>query len=67
IPGIFSACNTVSLYESDPKENWMLQQIREKDGGADKCLRCGACEAACPQHLSIIEELQCAWGELNAE
>ena len=66
IPGIFSAWNNVSLYDLDPKTDWGLQQIREKDAGADKCVGCGACEAACPQHLSIIESLQTAWTELNA-
>ena len=40
--------------------------ILDKDGGADKCLACGACEAACPQHLNIIDSLASAWSELNA-
>ncbi len=66
IPGVFSAWNEVSLYETNPKDSWDLRQIREKGEGADKCVACGACEAACPQHLNIIAELQRAWGELNA-
>ena len=65
IPGVFSAWNEVSLYETNPKDSWDLRQIREKGEGADKCVACGACEAACPQHLNIIAELQRAWGELN--
>ena len=65
IPGVFSVWNNVSLYETDPKDNWDLRQIRAKDSGADHCVGCGACEAACPQHLPIIEMLQRAWGELS--
>ena len=64
IPGVFSVWNNVSLYDMDPSTNWDLSRIRENDNGADHCIGCGACEAACPQHLSIIESLQTAWTEL---
>ena len=66
IPGIFSVWNNVSLYETDPKDSWELRNIKSKGNGADNCIGCGACEAACPQHLSIIDSLQTAWKELNA-
>ena len=65
IPGIFSAWNNASLYDTDPKTDWNIRQIREKNNGADHCIGCGACEAACPQHLNIIESLQTAWQEMN--
>ena len=65
IPSIFSSWNTVSLYDIDPKHFWELNRIKESDSGANKCVGCGACEAACPQHLSIIEKPQDAWRELN--
>ena len=65
IPGIFSAWNNTALYNTPPASNWNLQQIKEKDEGANRCVACGACEAACPQHLDIIESLQKAWQELT--
>jgi len=65
IPGIFSAWNNFSLYNADPKTDFGLRMIRERNAGADNCVGCGACETACPQHLSIIDGLQQAWQELN--
>ena len=65
IPGVFSVWNRVSLYNADPATDWALRQIREKGAGADNCVACGACEAACPQRLGIIEGLKSAWSELN--
>ncbi len=64
IPGIFSVWNNVSLYNIKPEHDWAFGQIKSKDAGADKCVGCGACEAACPQHLGIIEGLRTAWNEL---
>ena len=65
IPGIFSAWNDVSLYGVDPAEHFGLKNIRKNGEGADNCVGCGACEAACPQNLSIIDSLQEAWKELG--
>ena len=65
IPGVFSAWNNWSLYNTDPKTDWMFNMIRNNNSGADNCVGCGACEAACPQHLNIIESLQAAWSDLT--
>ena len=67
IPGVFSVWNEVSLYNSNPEENWGFRGILRNNQGADNCIGCGACEAACPQHLSIIDGLQSAWTELKSK
>ena len=64
IPSIFEAWNNVSLYNEKPEDDWPLNQVKQNDSGADKCVSCGACEAACLQHLPIINALQQAWREL---
>ena len=65
IPGIFRAWNNISLYDMDPAGSELLRSIIEKGMTPDHCAACGACEAACPQHLQIIEGLQAAKGDLQ--
>ena len=65
IPGVFSLWNNVSLYNVDPRKDWGMRMMKESNSGPDQCVECGACEAACPQHLNIIEQLKLAWSELN--
>ena len=65
IPGTFSVWNSVSLYGIDPKQDWGFKAMLEKGETPENCVECGACEAACPQHLGIIDGLKAAWSELN--
>ena len=58
IPGLFASWNRASLYETDPADDFDLQQMISRKETADHCVGCGACEAACPQHLSIIDSLK---------
>ncbi|MBR6321678.1 MAG: aldo/keto reductase [Lachnospiraceae bacterium] len=65
IPRIFAAWNEMTLYNTDPKDNWQFQAILRDGHGPENCLQCGACEAACPQGLPIIDLMQQAVAELE--
>ena len=67
IPAVFKIWNNHSLYGGDVKSDWDYRMItNEKNRQTpDQCLECGACEAACPQHLNIIDKLKKAWAEIG--
>jgi len=66
IPRVFSAWNEIGLYGGEPKWNWNVMELKRLEQTPAKCLECGACEAACPQHLNIIDALKEAWNELDS-
>ena len=59
IPEIFSARNNQLIWGKIREGQMAYDQATGGDAGrASECLQCGQCEAACPQHINIIERLQ---------
>jgi predicted aldo/keto reductase-like oxidoreductase len=58
IPAIFQAYNGAKMFDQMARFQGRYQDLAEKGFDASRCVQCGACEAACPQHLSIIDWLQ---------
>lgn len=65
IPGCFSTWNTYHMYQNYNVVSWKWEtEIGEKKQ-AKNCIECGKCEKACPQHLSIREDLKRAQADLD--
>ncbi len=60
IPRIFRIWNDYAMYNNAGSAKWSYFHDLPENERANNCLQCGACEAACPQGLSIIENLQSA-------
>ncbi len=60
IPGVFSAMNSGKAKGrlSGARVYIMCTQFRKQASGASACVKCGACEKKCPQHIPIREKLQ---------
>jgi len=57
IPEIIACLNTHDSYKDWTGEYFYNDVHTAKGGKASECIGCGACEAVCPQHLSIREHL----------
>ncbi|MBQ9264740.1 MAG: aldo/keto reductase [Clostridia bacterium] len=58
IPDIFSAYNNAKMFDQPDRFANRYQELQSKNWDASRCVQCGACESACPQHLPIIDWLQ---------
>ena len=58
IPDIFSAMNHYLMYQNLAGASGNYDFATRNGGKASACIACGQCEAVCPQHISIIEELK---------
>ncbi len=67
IPRIFGTWNNLFLYNENMKGAWGYRRIIKDEHDASKCLECGACEGACPQHIGIFEMLKQADADMRAE
>ena len=59
ISGSFTAMNMLTLYGNAKaaahQERWLVKMHGLKHASA--CVKCGKCEAVCPQHIKIRDEL----------
>ena len=67
ISGTFSAMNMLTLYGKKDAAREQLEWMTDGHGKKrpDQCVRCGACEEICPQHIAIRDELEKAAGALR--
>jgi predicted aldo/keto reductase-like oxidoreductase len=58
IPDLFSCMNAKQVFK-DWNQDWYYNEVYTKNAGkASDCIKCGKCEAACPQHLPIRKLLE---------
>ena len=58
IPGNFSVWNRYHVYQNYGTVKWQWEGMKKDNKTAEFCKECGKCEKACPQHLSIREDLK---------
>lgn len=58
IPDIFAAYNTKTVYNNTAGARTSYNFALKQHAHPDNCIACGKCESACPQKISIINQLK---------
>ncbi len=66
IPKIFRTWNAYGIYENAGHIRWSWANEVSDENKPHNCVGCGACEAACPQQIKIIDKLKEADAELSS-
>jgi len=65
IPGNFRIWNEYAMFGNLGQTKWVWDADIPKASKAFNCTECGQCEEACPQHISIREDLKTLQKELD--
>lgn len=67
ISGTFSVMNLLTIYHNEQRaaQEEQFSVIKAGKKRANECIKCGACEQACPQHIAIREKLEEAVEKLH--
>ncbi len=65
IPGNFRVWNTYHMYQNYNVVKWQWENAMGETKQAKCCVKCGKCEAVCPQKLSIRKDLERVQADLD--
>ena len=67
IPDLFACMNAKKVFNNWNTDYYYHNVYTTQNGKASDCIKCGKCESACPQHLSIRELLADVAGEFDRQ
>ncbi|NLY91666.1 MAG: aldo/keto reductase [Firmicutes bacterium] len=65
IPWIFALYNDIFIFDDRDGAVNRYRELTAQGKDASRCIECGACVAACPQKIPVIESLKAAHRELT--
>jgi predicted aldo/keto reductase-like oxidoreductase len=65
IPWIFALYNDIFIFDDRNGAADRYRELATQGKDASRCIECGACVAACPQKIPVIESLKAADRELT--